>query len=106
MKINLLLLATSSLLLLAPAAQVVGAEHVMGVNQEMVINDTDLTKSVKDALSSDTSFSAYKIDVSVDKGVVTLSGKVDTIKAKMDLESRVLAVPGVHKVINNIVVGS
>lgn len=106
MKTSLLLLATSGFLLLAPAAHLVAVEGMMGVNQEMVMSDADLINAVNHVLKSDMLFSVYNIDVKADKGVVTLSGNVDTEKAKMDIESKVLAVPGVLKVINDIKVGS
>lgn len=106
MKTSLFLLATSGFLLLAPTTHLVAMEGMMGVNHEMVMSDADLINAVNHALKSDMVLSAYNIDVKADKGVVTLSGKVDTDKAKMDVESSVMAVPGVLKVVNDITVGS
>lgn len=100
---RLLILAGASFFLLAPVAhlQLAATEKVV-VKQEVVMSDSDITAAVKKVISSDMNFSKFKIDVATDKGIVTLSGNVDSLKAKLDLESKAKAVPGVIKVINNI----
>lgn len=107
MNTKLLLLATTSLLLLAPVANL----HLFGLemtpmNQEKVMSDSDITAAVKKAIVSDKDLSKFNINVVSDKGIVTLSGKVDTFKAKLDIENKAQNVVGVLRVINNIEVKS
>lgn len=105
---NLLLLAAAGFFLLAPVAhlQLAADDNMPMMGQVKVLSDADLTAAIKKAISSNPAFSALKINVAVDQGVVTLSGKVDSAKAKMDIESLVKGVVGVSSVINNIEVAS
>jgi hyperosmotically inducible protein len=72
----------------------------------MMKTDDEITKAVKQTLMTDNSLSAFAvtIDVITKDGVVTLSGNVDTEKAKLDIGTKVKGVSGVKSVANNIVV--
>ncbi|MBA3957432.1 MAG: BON domain-containing protein [Parachlamydiaceae bacterium] len=70
----------------------------------MMMDDNSVTKAVKDAFAADKNLPAGKVDVSADKGVVTLSGKVDSEKVKSDFGFKAKGVAGVSKVENNITV--
>ena len=66
--------------------------------------DEELTLAVKDAILADKDLAKFadKIDVKSEKGVVTLSGKLDSEKAKADLDLKVKSLPGVLDVVDNI----
>lgn len=106
MKKQLLLLTAASLFIMAPAAQqqVFGEDSssMMIIKEDKVISDADLIASVKKVLSDDKDLSKYVIDVKADKGIVTLSGKVGSVKDKIDIGVKVKAVEGVRDVINNL----
>lgn len=68
------------------------------------VSDIDLARKVKVAISEDKVLAPFSSTVFVqsEKGVITLSGNVDSQKTKTDIESKVKNVSGVNKVVNNI----
>ena len=112
MKRHILLISAFSFLMLTPAIQhqVYGEEVKTTVVQEksMVVNDDIIHQSIKDALASDMGLANVMddIDIKVDKGVVTLSGEVDSAQLKSNIESKVKHVMGVKEVINHIEIDS
>jgi osmotically-inducible protein OsmY len=66
--------------------------------------DSEIRKDVREALSQDPAADAYEIDVTVNGGVVTLSGRVDSWAERRLGETIAKGVLGVRKVDNNIVV--
>jgi osmotically-inducible protein OsmY len=112
MKRHILLIPAVSFLMLAPAVQhqVYGNDINNPVVQEnsVVVSDDDLEDNVEQALESNAALAklADDVDVDVDHGVVTLSGKVESPLVKSDIESQVKNIAGVKKVINNIEVKS
>jgi osmotically-inducible protein OsmY len=66
--------------------------------------DAQVAAAVEDALLYDPQVNSFKVDVSVDDGVVKLSGRVDNLKAKRTAAQRARNVVGVWRVKNNITV--
>lgn len=104
---KLFLLATCSCLLLAPQLHGLGKlinseqpSQPTSFTAKDVKSDTALNQSIKDALAAD--LQAKGVTAFTHDGVVTLSGSVDNAKAKADIQSKVQAIPGVNKVVNNI----
>lgn len=108
MKRHLLLISSFGFFLLAPVAQthIYGAETSTTVVKadHKVMTDEQLNKAVKEAIISDANLVKFvkQINIKVEKGVVTLSGVVDSSDIKSNIESKAKAVKGVHKVVNNI----
>ena len=71
-----------------------------------VVDDSAITASVKADLLKDPSLSALSVDVSTDKGEVTLKGKVDNEAARQRAATLAAAVSGVHKVNNQLQVAA
>ena len=69
-----------------------------------LIEDTELKQAVLDELESDPVVGEEDIGVSVDNGVVTLSGKVDNYAKKVEAERTTQRVRGVKAVAEKIVV--
>lgn len=67
-------------------------------------NDSTLQKNVETALNFKSDVEAYKIDVTVDNGWVTLEGTVDAFWEKISAEEEALEIHGVLGVSNNIAV--
>lgn len=67
-----------------------------------VVDDSVITASVKADLLKDPGLSAFKVDVSTDKGEVTLKGDVANQAAKERASRLALAVEGVTKVNNEL----
>jgi len=65
-----------------------------------VVDDSAITASVKADLLKDPGLSALKVDVSTEKGEVTLKGNVETDTAKLRAGKLTEAVSGVQKVNN------
>ena len=108
---QLLLLTAASLFVIAPVAQQqlfgIDAPATMVMKEDkIIISDADLIAAVKKVLSEDKDFSKFLIVVTADKGLVTLTGKVDSVKDKLDIGSKVKAVEGVRDLINNLEVAS
>lgn len=111
---NKILITLLSCMLLAPSTSFVRGMDTVDVQkvtvkmEEKVISDHDITLAVKDAISKDIYLNKFSkdINIKVDKGIVTLSGKVDSVKVKSDLEMLIKGVLGVKGVVNNIEVQS
>ena len=71
------------------------------------MTDDDIQQHVEDALdSADPSVDGSRIGVTVDEGVVTLRGSVDTPSEKLTAERVAFQVRGVEAVINHLAVSS
>ena len=68
------------------------------------IDDSAITTKVKSKLIGDETVKAREIDVNTFKGVVQLSGFVDTPEQKSRAAELAASVPGVRNVQNNIAV--
>ncbi|MBN2295640.1 MAG: BON domain-containing protein [Pirellulales bacterium] len=64
--------------------------------------DSDITLAVEIELIREDAAPSHKIDVSTKKGIVTLSGTVDSYYAKLAAEDTAESVKGVTSVVNNI----
>ncbi len=106
MNYQLLLLTAAGFFLLAPVTQhqIYGVETSSSVIQNKVQSDEEINLAVKNAISSNKEIAQFvnNINITVDKGVVTLSGVVNSSKAKSDIEAKAKTVVGVKKVVNNI----
>jgi hyperosmotically inducible protein len=69
------------------------------------ITDTAITTKVKAKLIADNRTKTVKISVETNNGIVTLSGKARSHKAKAAAEKIASEVDGVKSVINNVTVG-
>jgi osmotically-inducible protein OsmY len=65
-------------------------------------NDTDIAKAVRNALEWDVFVPNDQIKSTVSQGTVTLTGKVDSLRASLDAESAVRNLNGVRRVHNEI----
>lgn len=66
------------------------------------ITDPEIKEAVKDAFLFDPRVFSFKPDVTVDNGIVTLSGRVDNLKAKKAAAADAKNVTGVVMVKNNL----
>lgn len=112
---NIVLLIAASLVI-APSANVLfGIDYFKNptpsttatpklIPQPSDTNDAALTKAIKDAFNanSDLAASANFVSVNTTNGIVTLSGTVNSQKAKSDFENAAKSVAGVTQVINNL----
>jgi len=71
-----------------------------------VVDDSAITASVKADILKDPKLSALKVEVSTEKGEVTLTGKVDNEAARQRAGQVAAAVSGVHKVNNQLQVAA
>jgi hypothetical protein len=67
--------------------------------------DAWLTAKIQAKYFLDTTVKGHQIDVDTRKGVVTLTGRVDTDQQKQEAERIARETVGVAKVVNNLVVG-
>lgn len=67
-------------------------------------SDEELAKSMKQAILRDERLSFQPIDLSVDEGLVTLSGSVQTYRRKLAAHEAVSSFEGCRDVINNLTV--
>lgn len=110
MNFKLIAFATAGLfLVIAPAAhhnQLFGNENKKSELATTPKSDEEITKQIKDKLSSDKDLAkdAAKVDVKTDKGMVTLSGTVSDEDTKEDVGDVAEDVAGNKNVTNNIVV--
>ena len=68
------------------------------------VDDTTITTKVKSALLGDDAVKSFEISVETFKGVVQLSGFVDTADQKSAAEHDAMAVAGVKDVKNNLTI--
>jgi len=74
---------------------------------EQTVRDDQIQQHVEDALdSADLSVDGSRIDVAVDRGVVTLRGAVDSPSEQLTAERAALRVRGVETVSNQLAVSS
>ncbi|MBD3233594.1 MAG: BON domain-containing protein [candidate division Zixibacteria bacterium] len=66
------------------------------------LDDTDISTAIKEALLFDHGVSGFKVDVTTNNGIVTLTGEVINILAKERAATIAETVKGVRSVINNI----
>lgn len=84
----------------------VAAAHDKNGEVVTVVDDSAITASVKADMLKDPGLSVMKVDVSTDKGEVTLKGRVDNAAAKRRAEEVAQAVSGVQKVNNQLQVAA
>lgn len=75
-----------------------------GAKTAVAIDDTEITTKVKAAIFAEEGLKTLQISVDTVKGVVTLSGSVNSISNSETAKSLAAAVTGVTEVINNLVV--
>lgn len=68
----------------------------------VVIDDTEITTKVKSAIFAEPGLDSLKITVDTVKGVVTLSGMVDTPALADKAKALAAAVAGVKEVVNHL----
>jgi hyperosmotically inducible periplasmic protein len=78
--------------------------QVVPAAERKVVNaqDKDLKNAVEKRIKQDASLKAADIDVEVDKGVVTLTGDVRDVRARVRASEVARAVPGVRAVKNEL----
>ncbi|MBD3362858.1 BON domain-containing protein [Candidatus Dojkabacteria bacterium] len=88
-------------------------EGVVSVDNELTVQYADASKipeneilweRVNDALRWNTDLEQYDIEATVDEGVVTLEGTVDTLQKKTKAQEIVYAISGVHDVDNQLAI--
>lgn len=105
---KLLLLFAAGFLISAPAATLVGVDSTpmktSTLTQDQMRTDDELEDAVSDAFYDDTTLEPFAddIDVSADRGKVTLTGTVDSATTKAAFESKAKSVAGVKEVVNDI----
>jgi osmotically-inducible protein OsmY len=77
-------------------------DEMRRVREYVSRTDNQIKQAVKDALTYDARVASFKIDVSVEDGTVTLSGKVDNLAAKQAAEEDARNTLGVWRVKNHI----
>ncbi len=75
-----------------------------GAKTAIAIDDTEITTKVKAAIFAEEGLKTLQISVDTVKGVMTLSGSVNSISNSETAKSLAAAVAGVTEVINNLVV--
>ncbi len=69
---------------------------------EKQVDDGVITDRVRQRLFSDPDVKGYTVDVETKQGIVTLSGTVETDRAKQKAEKLTRKVGGVKSVVNNL----
>lgn len=108
---KLMLLSAASLFLLTPLAPISGVENA-NVQSPMIeqgqvapqMTDDNLKNTIVGSFSSDPEIANINddLDVSVDEGVVTLSGTVNSEALRSKIEGKVKSIAGIKQVVNNI----
>ena len=89
------------------AADKVGEKlSVQSAKTEAAIDDAEITTKVKSAIFSEPGLKTLQISVDTEKGVVTLSGTVDSQPGSDKAKSLAAGVSGVKEVINRLVIKS
>lgn len=89
------------------ARNTIGVRRVrnyLKVRPAQPVADDKVARTLKDALAFNTITESYEIDVRADRGVVTLSGTVDSFLEKSEAEDVALRTNGVVAVRNNLAV--
>jgi hyperosmotically inducible protein len=79
------------------------AETATSDSTGQYVDDSAITAKIKKALLADSAVKSLEIKVETVKGVVQLSGFVDNSDQKSSAESDASAVPGVKRVVNNLI---
>jgi osmotically-inducible protein OsmY len=85
-------------------AGLAGVINYIVVRPIKILTDADIAQAVERAVAGDPEVPAGSIQVSVDKGVVTLTGEVDWQFQRAAAESDARRVTAVHNVINQVTV--
>ncbi|MFW5644860.1 MAG: BON domain-containing protein [Bacteroidota bacterium] len=75
------------------------------VNTRYDVNDELIADNVYDALDADPFVNTNDIEVSVDHGLVTISGNVQDYAAANAAHDALLYIPGVRGIVNNVTIG-
>jgi len=93
-------------LALALLLSLVGAQAGMTADKsekvEQYVDDAAITTAVKAKLAKDKIKTLVRVSVDTDKGVVTLTGTVESASQKKRAEEVARGVKGVSKVVNNL----
>lgn len=77
----------------------------MNRNDQKIVSDQDITNKIRGALSSGWFSKGYEnVSYQVNNGYVTLTGTVETLKNRTDVEHRITKIDGVKQVDNQITV--
>ena len=81
---------------------------VVGISNELVITHAtvppEVASRIRDALARQTQREADRLEIRNNGGTVTLSGKVHSWHARDAAQGAAWSVPGVHAVVNNLVI--
>ncbi|MBD3320429.1 MAG: BON domain-containing protein, partial [Chitinivibrionales bacterium] len=83
---------------------IAGIPKHTGAAEEVPISDEDITMAVTTELSTDQAVSSHLVEVTTDKGIVTLSGSVDNLLARERAVKLTRSIKGVRGIINNLTV--
>jgi len=75
------------------------------VSPNRQLKDSEITAAVKTRLAADPDVAAINVDVDTLEGVVTLSGRVASVKEKDEAGEVARGTGGVRRVVNNLQVG-
>lgn len=75
------------------------------VNTRHDVNDEMIADNVYDALDADPLVNTDDIEVSIDRGLVTISGSVQDYAAANAAHDALLYIPGVRGIVNNVTIG-
>jgi len=95
-------LITSMLSLIAVVLVLSGCQAITGDTLGQNIDDTTVTTSVKAKLAADKGSSVTRVQVDTNRGVVTLTGTVESSADRARAEQIVRGVSGVRGVANNL----
>ncbi len=99
-------LAGSIVLFLMISFVAVGCQSLTGETLGQNIDDTDITAYVKTMLTQEKAVNFTRVSVTTVKGVVQLTGNVETARDKARAEQIASSVRGVRGVVNNLQVES
>ncbi len=80
-------------------------ENNLVINSRVEVNDELIADNVFEALDVDPLINPNEINITVDRGVVTLSGSVQDYAAANAAHDALLYIPGVRGIVNQITVG-
>jgi len=95
-------LFTSMLSLIAVILMLSGCQAITGDTLGQNIDDTTITTSVKAKLAADKGSSVTRVQVDTNRGVVALTGTVESAADRARAEQIVRGVSGVRGVANNL----
>ena len=88
----------------APAAMTAEKSEKVDKSEKVkeVVDDAAITTAVKAKLAKDRIKTLVRVSVDTDKGVVTLTGTVESASQKKHAEEVARGIKGVSKVVNNL----